>query len=233
MFRSPTKPILAQAFSPVKPCLNSQLPLFPDTVIHHKVSVSKNDKMIVSYSRYNCKPYGVSSVSKALPVSLFRKKYEYIQRCLKLLVGLTDCEVEAVMRLLRIETYYGNTYPKASQIAPNPKKRSTGPFIPYPGYIPPQRHSWGTSRASFWRAIRRLKELGLITVVNRYVLRPHAQISNLYKLDKLVVMIVKYLAEHTGRIWPDWVGPYLGFTWPELWKAITTGSLKLPSPLPA
>jgi len=220
MVSSSTTLKLAQTFLPVKPDINSQLPLLPDSMIHHNSVISKRNKLIVSYSRYMGKRYGVSSVSKLLPVSLFTKKYEYIERCLGLVVGLSQCEVEAVMRLLRIETYYGEAYPKASHIAGDIQDPPPQLFVPYLGYVPPKRHHLGTSRATFWRAIHHLKELGLVTVVNRYVLREHAQISNLYKLDKLLIIIAKYLAEHTGRLWPKWVEPYLSLTWPKLWDVL-------------
>jgi hypothetical protein len=194
----------------------------PNVVIHHKSVVSKRGKTIVSYSRDKGKPYGVSSASKLFPVSLFTKKYEHVKRCLRQVVGLTDGEVEAVMRLLRIEAYYGVAYPKASHIAGEPEQPPPQFFVPYPGYVPPKRHYWGTSRATFWRAIARLKELKLVTVVNRYVLREDAQISNLYKLDKLLILIAKYLAEHTGRIWPDWFDRYLAMPWSELWSSFAS-----------
>jgi hypothetical protein len=70
----------------------------------------------------------------------------------------------------------------------------------------------------------------LLTRVNRYVLRPHAQISNLYKLDQLILLIAKYLAEHIARIWPDFLLPMLRLTWQQIWEGIDTGQLRADCP---
>src|SRR3990167_5794393 len=216
-----TKTIITHSFSPVKPRLNTHPPLLPGTVIHHKTLISLRGHLIVSYSKCIEKSYGVSSAAALLPGSLFIKKNDLVKAALKRVVGLTDCHVEVIIRLLRLQSYYGVAYPKASQIAGERQPSDPAPFIPYPGYVSPKRHHWGTSRATFWRAIARLKELGLVTVVNRYVLREHAQISNLYQLDQLLVLIAKYLAEHTGRIWPGWFDRYLFMPWPQFWAEIS------------
>ncbi|GAI35243.1 unnamed protein product, partial [marine sediment metagenome] len=72
---------------------------------------------------------------------------------------LTTAEREVTLRLLRFWAYYGNVYPKASTVAAEP----------------------GCSKATFWRTIALLERLGLMRRINRYVIRPHAQISNLYR----------------------------------------------------
>ena len=209
MLTTSLAPILAQPFSSVKPQLNTQFPLFPDSVIHHKVLYPHIVGKTLLDIKNKGKRYGVSSASKLLPVSLFRKKYDLVKLCLKSAVGLPDCQVEAIMRLLRVQAYYGSAYPKAAQIAGDFQDPPAAPFIPYPGYVPPQRHHWATSRATFWRAIRQLKELGLVMVINRYLIRPHAQISNLYRLDKLLILIARYLAEHGQRFNEKWLRPFL------------------------
>lgn len=213
-------PSIEQSYENVKYPINTQLPLFLDTMIHHKEEGPRSRRIVFYRGIDRGKHYGVSSASRVLPVSLFRKKYELVQSCLKSALGLSHAQVEATMRLIRLQCYYGTVYPKAQQVADGFQEFPPKPFVPYPGYLPPLKHRWGCSRATFWRTINHLKGLGLITVINRYIMRPHAQISNLYKLDKLLIIIAKYLAEHTGRLWPKWVEPYLSLTWPKLWDVL-------------
>lgn len=206
---SPTT--LAQPFWPVK----SQDPIIvgtpPDSVIHHKVTLSRNKKLIVSCNGYRENTYGVSRSQQLLSPSLFIKKFDYIRDCLKYVLELPNAQRETCLRLVRLSASYPAVYPKASQIAELP----------------------GCSKATFWRTIRRLRELGLIAVVNRYVVRPHAQISNLYLLDKLIILIAKYLAEHTARLWPDWLDPWLEIPWPKLWEKLQSVSHPPGEPLPS
>lgn len=200
---SPTT--LAHSFWPVKSDSSSWLTLPVDSMIHHKVSLSKNKKMIVSYSGYRGKPYGVSKAQRVLSPQLLLKKFDYIRDCLDNVLKLTTAQREVTIRLLRLWAYYGNVYPKEAQVTSAP----------------------GCSKATYWRTLRSLKELGLIVVVNRYVIRPHAQISNLYRLDKLVILLARYLAEHIAHVWPDWLWPYLHKPWPEFWNILRGGQLKL------
>jgi len=100
--------------------------------------------------------------------------------------------------LLRYRAYYGNVYPKEAQITLEP----------------------GCKKATFWRTIRLLKEQGLLQVVNRFVMRPHAQISNLYRLDKLVLALARYIAEHGHHFYEDWLQPYLSMPGREFWSQI-------------
>jgi len=182
-----TKSTVAQMFDPVKSSPPLAAASNTDSVIHHKESLIHN-KIIVSYGNmYGCKSYGVSSSKQLLSRSLFIKKFDYIRRCLKQVLGLTTAQREVTLRLLRLYAFYGLVYPKESQITEDP----------------------GCSKATFWRTIQLLKELGLVVVINRYVLRPHAQISNLYRLDKLVVLLARYLSEHIAHVWPDWLSPFL------------------------
>lgn len=178
---------LAQTFLPVKSSVNSMSSVSPDSMIHHKVTLSGNHKMIVSYSRYRGKPYGVSRSHRVLSPGLFLKKFDYIRDCLKQVLGLTMSQREVILRLLRFWAYYGNVYPKEATITEMP----------------------GCSKATFWRTIKALREANLIVVKNRFVIRPHAQISNLYRLDRLVVLLARYLADHIAHVWPDWLDPWL------------------------
>ena len=117
---------------------------------------------------------------KILTIELFIKRFDEIRRFLEQRAGLTIAEREAVLRLLRIYCYYGRVYPKAEQIADDFGNMTKG-----------------CSKRSFWRAIYKLREDGLVQVHNRYL---HGrQISNTYRLDKLVICLVRYLMEHGCR----------------------------------
>ena len=165
---------VAQTFFPVKPSNNSQLPLFPDSMIHHKVTLPR----IVGNSLVDIvergKPYGVSSYYKVLTQGVLNKHFDQIVHCLRDVIGLPTSEREATLALLRFGAYYGDVYPKASQCCSEP----------------------GCSKATFWRAVKHLKDLGLIRTIPRFLIREHAQISNLYLLHKLLLVIPRYLAEH-------------------------------------
>ena len=242
MISSSTTDNIAHPFLPVKSPLNSQLPLLPDSMIHHKVTVSRKGNSIVSYSRDRKKDYGVSSSNRLLSPALLMKKWDYVCDCLRLVLGLTNKQQQVVLKLLRFWAYYGPVFPKAATLGGERKllraeeaelppetaqqrawvvemtpEETAGRACLGLGY-PTRRGEIG--RATVWRTIAILKELGLLSVVNRYVLRPHAQISNLYRMDKLLIVIAKYLAEHTGRIWPDWFDRYLFMPWPVFWAVL-------------
>jgi len=193
---SPTT--VAQTFWPVK---SPELITFgtpPNPMIHHKVTLSHNNKLIVSYSNTRGKPYGVSRSRRAITSSLFIKKFDYIRDCLKDVLKLTPAQREVTLRLLRLWSYYGLVYPKASMVTDSP----------------------GCSKATYWRTIRLLKDAGLIEVLNRYVIRPHAQISNLYRLDRLALLLARYLAEHGVAFWEKWLRPALTMPGQEFWSQI-------------
>jgi len=184
---SPAKTSVDQMFSPVK-SFTPQLPLrFPDEVIHHKVTLPRKKRLVTYQSIRSDKPYGVSRSYRVLSKAVFLRKYGLVREALAGPLGLTVSQREVVLRLLRLWAYYGQVYPKASQIAELP----------------------GCSKATFWRTIRLLEERGLLQVVNRYVLRERAQISNLYLLHHLLIVIARYLAEHGTRCLEKWLGPYL------------------------
>ncbi len=189
---------VAQTFLPVKPSIPS-IPSIPsNSMIHHKYSLPP-DRIIVSYKRLKSSPpYGVSPSYRVLSPGLLLKKYNLVRDCLAGPLGLTNCQRELTLRLLRLWAYYGKVYPKESQITEDP----------------------GCSKATFWRTIQLLKGLGLVHVVNRYVIRPHAQISNLYRLDKLVLVIARYLAEQGTPFREKWLEPYLVMPGRLFWGAI-------------
>ncbi len=206
MSESATGTILEQPFDNVNTSVNSSSSHDTDSMIHHNVSPYPLSKIIVSYKTLSSRPYGVSRSRRVISPELLTKKYDYVRDCLKYVLGLTTAQREVTLRLLRYWSYYGQVYPKESQVTSEP----------------------GCSKATFWRTIRYLERAGLVRVVNRYVVRPHAQISNLYRLDRLVVLLARYLAEHIGHVWPDWLDPWFRLTWPEFWR-VNSFSL-LPSP---
>ncbi len=190
---------LARPFCSVKSLINSQLPLFSNSMIHHKGPL-KPLKLVVSYkSNLRSRPYGVSRSRRAITSSLFIKKYDLIRDCLRNTLGLSTAQREAALRLLRLWSYYGYVYPKASQVSESP----------------------GCSKATFWRTVRLLRDLGLIQVVNRYIVRPHAQISNLYRLDRLAVILARYLAEHGTAFWEKWLTPALAMSGQQFWSCLS------------
>lgn len=201
---------LAQPFDHVNPSNSVTCsPTFP-SVIHHKDHIySKQDRLIVSYKTLS-RSYGVSSSYRVLSKDLLIKKFDYIRDCLKQVLELTTAQREVTLRLLRLWAYYGNVYPKESQITELP----------------------GCSKATYWRTIKLLEELGLLTRINRYVVRPHAQISNLYRFDLLIVLLAKYLAEHIAHVWADWLDPWLRMEWPDFWSYLAPGPGDRASPSP-
>ena len=190
---------LAHSFSPVKSSSPVTGGTTANSMIHHKEPLLPK-RIIVSYkSIERGNPYGVSSTYRVLSPQLLLKKYDYIRDCLSNVLGLTNTEREVILRLLRFWSYYGYVYPKEATITREP----------------------GCSKATFWRTIAYMERLGLLSRINRYVIRPHAQISNLYRLDRLIVLLARYLAEHGVRFLEKWLEPYLSIPgrlfWAEIW----------------
>lgn len=143
------------------------------------ISPGRSNKRVPGNSR-ELYSYGVPMKRKILTCELYNKRFQEIREYLDRNMGLTPAERESILRLLRIYAYYGRVYPKASQIADD-----FGNMIP------------GSSKRSFWRAIAKLREDGLVQVHNRYL---HGrQISNCYRLDKLILCLVRWLLEHGKR----------------------------------
>ena len=153
------------------------------TLAHRNTSLSippVKEKERVSGTSGDLYSYGVPMKRKILTVELYNKRFDEIRHYLGGNMGLTRAEGEGILRMLRIYAYYGRVYPKASQIADD-----FGNMIP------------GCSKRSFWRAIVKLQEDGMIQVYNRYL---HGrQISNCYRLDKLILCMVRWLLEHGKR----------------------------------
>ncbi len=117
---------------------------------------------------------------KLLTCELYNKRFDEIRHYLDRDIGLTLAEREGILRMIRIYAYYGRVYPKASQIADDFGNMTKG-----------------CSKRSFWRAIDKLRDQGMVQVCNRYL---HGrQISNCYRLDKLILCLVRFLLEHGQR----------------------------------
>lgn len=213
-----TDKTVALTFRPVKSPLNTQLPLFSDLMIHHK-GPRLPDKIIVSYDDIGTdKRYGVSPSHRVLSPQLLFKRWDTIRQCLDGTLGFTPCQGEVTMRLLRLWAYYGNVYPKAAQIAEEPELSERMVSWRTEQELGPPHRSYGCSRATFWRTIALLQRRGLLHVINRYVIRPHAQISNLYRLDQLILVIARYLAEHGVALLEKWLKPYLVMFGSDFWR---------------
>lgn len=211
MITSSVTHILAHSFENVNTPLNSQLPLFSDSMRHHNVSIHSNKKIVYIRGDTLQLGYGVSPSRRVLTPQLLLKRFDQVRDCLAYTVGLTVHQREAALYLLRLWAYYGNTYPKAAQVTAD----------------------GGCSKATYWRTVARLRDLGLITIINRYIIRPHAQISNLYKFDRLLLILARYLAEHGVPFLQKWIQPYLAMTGSRFWPMMLIRSSPGPSPGPA
>jgi len=151
--------------------------------------------------------YGVPTPRRLLSPGIFTKQYDRIRDYLVSL-GLTNAEREVALKLLRLYCYYGKVYPKASQFDDDR----------------------GCSRRTFWRAVAKLEEIGLIDRINRYL--HHLQISNAYRLDKLVLILARYLAEHGYRFIDTFAEAILRITSNSFWRTIWTVRVRLRDPKP-
>ncbi len=151
--------------------------------------------------------YGVPAPKRMLTPSLLLKKHDYIRDYL-LTLGLTTAERDAAFFLLRLYVYYGKVYPKA------------------PNYT----EDCYRSKRSFWRAVAKLEEFGLLDRINRYL--HHLQISNAYRLDKLVLCLVRYLAEHGCPFFDKFTQAIIRKTADSFWQTIHTLRVRLRDPIP-
>ncbi len=165
---------LAHPLETVKPAVNLQVPLVPDSMIHHKIKDGKSNIIIRSRRGIPTLYYGVSSAWKAISAQLLLKRWNQVRDCLQNTVGLTTAQREVALRLLTFATHYRDVYVKEITVTAEP----------------------GCSKVTYWRTVRLLEEAGLLQVFNRFIVRQHAQISNLYRLDRLILLVARYLAEH-------------------------------------
>ncbi|MBA7551441.1 hypothetical protein ES705_43981 [subsurface metagenome] len=151
--------------------------------------------------------YGVPAPRRMLTPSLLLKKHFYILTYL-MSIGLTTAERPAAFYLLRLFAYYGKVYPKA------------------PNYT----ENFYNSKRSFWRAVAKLEDSGLIDRQNRYL--HHLQISNCYRLDKLVLCLIQYLAEHGCPNLAGFANYCLAKVGSHFWRAIYSIRVRLRDPIP-
>ncbi|GAI62232.1 unnamed protein product [marine sediment metagenome] len=151
--------------------------------------------------------YGVPAPRRMLTPSLLLKKHDYIRAYLVSL-GLTTAERDAAFFLLRLYAYYGKVYPKA------------------PNYT----EDCYRSKRSFWRAVAKLEEQGIIDRINRYL--HHLQISNCYRLDKLVLCLIRYLAEHGCPFLDKFTQDIIRKTANSFWRTIGIIRVRLRDPNP-
>ncbi len=181
-----------------------QSPPSQKIMAHHNLTPSINNT--IREGKRLFWSYGVPSDRRILSPGLFNKRFDQIRRYL-VSIGLTTADREAILRLLRLYCYYGRCYPKAAQIAQYP----------------------GCSKRSFWRAIAKLADMGFIEVVNRF--HQGRQISNTYRLDKLVAILAHFLAEHGCQFtgFALYVIKALGA---DFWPRIGAARVRLRDPVP-
>lgn len=151
--------------------------------------------------------YGVPTKRRILTPGIFNKRFDRIRHYL-FSMGLTPAEREIALKLLRLYTYYGRLYPKANY------------FADYPG----------CSKRTFWRAVAKLEALGVLERIHRYL--HHLQISNAYRIDKLVVILARYLAEHGCQFKDKFTRLLLHRTNTAFWRTIWTATVRLRDPIP-
>jgi len=177
----------------------------PQATAHHNSLPSDLNRIYYKKGIEIEKRYGVPSTRRILTMGMFHKHHhEILYQLVRL--GLETRERDAIFKLLELFIYYGKVYPKAADIADQ-------------AYI---------SKRTFWRAIGKLREMGVVEVINRYI--NHKQISNLYRIDKLVVMLGCYLAEHGHNIgkWGLDLVCFFKHFWDQIWDADINLSLAAP-----
>lgn len=151
--------------------------------------------------------YGVPTERRLLTPGIFNKRFDRIRDYLSG-IGLTPAERQVALNLLRLYCYYGKVYPKATCFT----------------------EERGCSRRTFWRAVAKLEELGLLDRINRYL--HHLQISNAYRLDKLIVILTRLLSEHGHPFTDKFTLALLKFTDRQFWRTIWTARIRLRDPEP-
>lgn len=144
------------------------------------------------------KPYGVPSPHRVLPQGVIFKRWRDVQAFFRVTMGLTDPERGVVSELVRLWMIKGEVYAKAKQVKETAK----------------------VSHRAFWHTIKRLEEMKMIQVVNRYVQREKAQISNLFLLEKLIFALARFLAECGERNLGPMMARFLALPGQEFWSRI-------------
>jgi len=183
----------------------SPLSASPQSTAHHNTTTFDSLNIFYRKGIKIEKRYGVPQTRRILTMGMFHKYHdETLHQLVRL--GLETRERDAIFKLLELYIYYGKVYPKAADIADQ-------------AYI---------SKRTFWRAISKLRELGVIEVLNRFI--KHRQISNSYRLDKLVLMLARLFAEHghdIGNFGRNLVSLFKLF-WSDIWNTDINLSLDAP-----
>jgi CTP-dependent riboflavin kinase len=124
------------------------------------------------------------------------------------MLGFTRAKRDVILQLVRLYAYYGKVYPKAEQLAED-------------GYV---------SKRTFWRTIAHMEQDGLIERTNRYL--NHLQISNAYRLDKLILILARYITEHCHQVFTKHTPELLYAAGAHFWRAIWTVKVRLRDPMP-
>lgn len=189
-----------------KPTTNTSSPdQTPQSMAHHNTLPRRGLNLFFKKGVKIEKRYGVPQTQRLLTMGNYHKHHDEICHLMNRL-GLDPRERDAVFVLLRLFIYYGKVYSKAADVAED-------------AYI---------SKRTFWRAVGKLRDLGVLEVFNRYA--NHRQISNLYRLDKLVLLLARYLAEHgrpISRVGVQLAALFKSF-WSEIWDADINLSLTAP-----
>ncbi|MBA7535968.1 hypothetical protein ES705_28227 [subsurface metagenome] len=151
--------------------------------------------------------YGVPSDRRIITAGIIIKCFDRIRDCL-IMLGFTRAKRDVILQLVRLYAYYGKVYPKAKHVAED-------------GYV---------SKRTFWRTIADMEQDGLIQRDNRYL--NHLQISNAYRLDRLVLILARYIAEHCQQAFTKHTPKLIFIPAQYFWKAIWQVRVRLRDPVP-
>jgi len=187
---------LEHPFPPVK-SINYQPPLFslgsmtPHSNASHKWIRGNREKIWREMSYY-----GVSLDYRVLTKGLFIKQFDHIRGFLQGTLGLTAKQREVIFALLKLWVHYGKCYPTVAMLC---------------------REAY-CSKSTALRILKLFDDLGFIEVVHRDLKPYRRQISNLYLLHKLLLLIARYLAEHGHAFREKWLTPYLAMPGALFWS---------------
>lgn len=143
-------------------------------------------------------PYGVPCPSTVLPRGILFKRWRETLAFSRTALFLPEGEVGVVLELIRLWAIKGRVYATAKQIA----------------------EAAHVSKNTVWRTINHLEDLKMVQVVNRYVQREWAQISNLFLLERLIIALARFLAEHGERNLGPMMARFLALPGREFWSRI-------------
>ncbi len=140
--------------------------------------------------------YGVSYKPKILTPGLFFKHHDRVMVFLRDTLRLSPRQCEITEQLLRFYIFYSSVYP--SQKDCSGRHRGTKP--------------------TFWRTISKLEEMGMIVRIPRYFVREKAQTSNLYEMEKLLILLARYIREHGAALADNCIKLIIDLGGAEFWS---------------